>query len=49
MNCTCQSCLSVVSTPPTCTWSATFANELATGQVIHIGYTPDGRPIYRVN
>ena len=49
MNCACQSCLTVVSTPPTCAWSETFSKELLSGQVIHIGDTPDGRPIYRVN
>lgn len=49
MNCVCQSCLVAVSTPPTTVWSATFVKELLSGQVIHIGDTPDGRPIYRQN
>lgn len=49
MNCVCQSCLTVISSPPTCAWSVAFAKELSSGQVIHIGDTPDGRPIYRQN
>jgi hypothetical protein len=49
MNCACQSCISIVTAPPTSAWSLTFAKELAAGQVIHIGDTPDGRPIYRQN
>jgi hypothetical protein len=49
MNCACQSCITIVSAPPTCAWAITFAKDLETGRVIHIGDTPDGRAIYRVN
>ena len=49
MNCACLNCLAVVSAPQTTIWAATFAKDLLNGLVIHIGNTPDGRSIYRVN
>lgn len=41
MTCDCHVC-----TPA---WLEKFFKDLAEGRVIHIGNTPDGRPIYRQN
>jgi hypothetical protein len=43
----CPSCLEILSREPTDSFTLELQKRLIDGSVIHIGTSPDGKPIYR--
>jgi hypothetical protein len=47
MNCQCESCLEILTREPSNNFARELQSMLFSGSVIHVGTTPDGKPIYR--
>lgn len=46
-NCQCPSCLEILSREATDNFTRELQTHLIQGTVVHIGTSPDGKPIYR--